>query len=307
MVLGAAEGLHPLAVLRPGLVDVAGDRRAADEADRANVRVLEDPIDGHPIALDDVEDAVGHACLGQQLGDVERGRWVLLGRLEDERVAAGDRVGEHPHRDHGRKVERGDAGDDTQGLANLIDVDPARDLLAEAALEEVWDPRRELEVLETAGNLTEGVRRYFAMLGREVGRQVRPMLVDEVPDTEHDLGPARQRRRAPAGERGLCCGDGCVDVRGRGEVDLAGQPPRGRVVDRTGPSRRPGDQLATDPVMDSLAARRRVRPGRTRRRDLRHVWPLILVVSGSPEWPARRKEDQITPSWRPVTADVPGE
>ena len=42
MVLGPAERLHALAVLRARLVDGAGDRRRADEADRSDVRVLED-------------------------------------------------------------------------------------------------------------------------------------------------------------------------------------------------------------------------------------------------------------------------
>ena len=73
VVLGAAERLHALAVLRARLVDVAGDRRGADEADRGDVGVLEQPVDRHLVAVDDLEDAVGDAGLLQQLGDEERG------------------------------------------------------------------------------------------------------------------------------------------------------------------------------------------------------------------------------------------
>ena len=65
-------GLDALAVLRAGLVDVARDRRRADEADRGDRRVLEDRVDRDLVAVDDVEDAVGHARLGEQLGEEDR-------------------------------------------------------------------------------------------------------------------------------------------------------------------------------------------------------------------------------------------
>ena len=38
--------------------------------------------------MHDVEHAVGQTGLGQQFGDLDRGRRVLLGRLQDEGVAA---------------------------------------------------------------------------------------------------------------------------------------------------------------------------------------------------------------------------
>ena len=75
---------------------------------------------------------------------------------------------EHPHRDHRREVERRDAGDDAERLADLVDVDAGRDLLAEAALEQVRDAGGELEVLEAAGDLAERVGRDLAVLGGEV-------------------------------------------------------------------------------------------------------------------------------------------
>ena len=66
-------------------------------------------------------------------------------------------VREHPHRDHRREVEGRDPGHDAERLADLVDVDAARDLLGEAALHEVRDAGRELEVLEAAGDLAERV------------------------------------------------------------------------------------------------------------------------------------------------------
>ena len=57
----------PAAVAR--LVDVPGDRRGADERDRRDVRVVEQRVDGHLVAVDDVEHAVGQAGLRPQLGE----------------------------------------------------------------------------------------------------------------------------------------------------------------------------------------------------------------------------------------------
>ena len=48
VVLGAAERLDPLAGRGAGVVDVAGDRGGADEADRGDVRVGEQGVDGDP-------------------------------------------------------------------------------------------------------------------------------------------------------------------------------------------------------------------------------------------------------------------
>ena len=225
----------------PGLVDVAGDRRRADEADGRDVRVLEDRVDRDLVAVDDVEHAVGDARLVEQLGEEDRRRGVLLGRLEDERVAARDGGREHPHRHHRREVERGDAGDHAERLADLVDVDAGAGLLAEAALEQVRDAARELEVLEAAGDLAQGVGRDLAVLCREVRGQLvarcstrlrilNRMSVRLLSDV------ARQAGKAALGRR-----DGGRDLLGRGEVDVLGQRPGGRVVDTALAARRPGD------------------------------------------------------------------
>ena len=125
VVLRAAQRLDALAVGRSGLVDVLRDRRRADEADGRDVGVLEDAVDRHLVAVDDVEDAVRQPGLLQQLTEIDRCGRVLLGRLEDEGVPAGDGVGEHPHRHHGREVEWRDAGRHAERLADLVHVDAA--------------------------------------------------------------------------------------------------------------------------------------------------------------------------------------
>ena len=86
-------------------------------------------------------------------------------------------------------------------------------------------PRRELEVLEAAGDLAERIRGDLAVLGRQERGDVRPVLIDEVADPEHDLGALRERRRTPGGEGLGGSRDGRVDLLRRGEVDFASQPP----------------------------------------------------------------------------------
>ena len=200
--------------------------------------------------MDDVEDAVRDARLGEQRRQVVGRRGILLGRLEHERVARRDGRREHPHRHHRREVERRDAGHDPQRLADLVDVDPARDLLGEAALQEARDAAREFEVLETAGDLAERVRRDLAVLGGQVGGELLAVGLDQVPDPEHDLGPLRDRGCAPGREGCLRGGDSGADLVCRGEVHVARDPTRGGVVDRAFTPRGPGDQPATDPVAD---------------------------------------------------------
>ena len=190
VVLRPAEGLDALAVLRSRLVDVAGDRRRADEADGGDVGVLEEPVDGDFVAMHDVEASRWEAGRGEQLGEEHRRRRILLAGLEHERVAARQGVGEHPHRHHRRKVERGDPGDDAERLADRVDVDAGRRLLRVAALHQVRDAAGELDVLQAAGDLAEGVAQHLAVLGGEQAGDLLAVGVDELPEAEHHLGPA---------------------------------------------------------------------------------------------------------------------
>ena len=88
VVLGAAEGLDPLAGRARLLVDVLRDRRRADEADGRDVGAVQQRVDGDLVALQDVEDAVGQPGLGPEPGHPERRGRVLLAGLEDDGVAA---------------------------------------------------------------------------------------------------------------------------------------------------------------------------------------------------------------------------
>ena len=237
-------------MLRPVLVDVARDRRRADEAHRGDAGVLEDRVHGHLVSLDDVEDAVRHAGLLEQLGDVERRRRVLLRGLEHERVAARERRSPHPHGHHRREVERRDPGDDAERLADRVDVDPRGRLLGEAALHQRRDAAGELDHLEAALHLPHRVREHLAVLVGEDARDLLAAIVDELADAEEDLRPLRERRGAPGGEGRGSGRNGRVHLLDGRERDLLRLLARGRVVDGPGAAGGARDARSADPVTD---------------------------------------------------------
>ena len=212
--------------------------------------MLEQRVDRHLVAVHDVEDAVGHARLGEQLGREHRGRRILLGRLEDEGVPARERRRPHPHRDHRGEVERRDPGDDAERLADRVDVDPGRGLLREAALEQRRDPAAELDHLEPARHLAHRVGEHLAVLGGEQPREVLAVRVEELADPEEQLGAPAERERAPGGERLLRGLDGEVDLLDGAKSTAPVLHARRRVVDRADSARAALVALAADPVID---------------------------------------------------------
>ncbi len=212
VVLRAAQRLDALAGVRGGPVDVLGDRGGADEAHRRDVGMGEDGVHRLGVAVDDVQHALGQAGLGQQLGEAQRAGRVLLRRLQDERVAAGDRHRKHPHRHHGREVERGDAGAHAERLAQRPAIHAGADRLGELALQEMRDAAGELDHLEPAHQRAARVRQHLAVLGGDHRGQLVGVLLDQLLELEHDAGTAQRRRGGPAGE-GLARGrDRRVDL-----------------------------------------------------------------------------------------------
>ena len=123
VVLGAAERLHALAGLGRALVDDLRHRGRADERDRVDPRVVEDPLDDLAAAVDEVDDARRQSERVELLEGDLLGQRHLLGGLEHERVAAGDREGQEPERDHRREVERRDRRAHADRLADRLGVD----------------------------------------------------------------------------------------------------------------------------------------------------------------------------------------
>jgi len=221
VILRAAERLHALAVLRAGLVDVVRDRRGADEADRLYLRMREQRIDDDLVALHDVEDAIGQTGFLEQIGHEQRRRRIALARLQNERVARRDRDREHPARHHARKVERRDARDDAERLARRPVVHARRDLFGVVALQQLRNAACEFDHVDAARHFTLRIREDLAVLGGDDRGEFVAMLVHQFEELQHDARAADRRRVAPGRERGFRARDGCIDIGGFTEHELA--------------------------------------------------------------------------------------
>ena len=104
MVLGAAERLHALSCGGAVVVDVAGDRRRADERHRIDVGMREERVDRFLVAVNDVEHAVRQSGLFEQLRHATLdGDGSFSDGFSTKVVAAGQRDRKHPQRHHRRE------------------------------------------------------------------------------------------------------------------------------------------------------------------------------------------------------------
>ena len=104
---------------RPGraLHDEAPDLRRPGECDLRDVGMLDQALPhDRALADEDVHDAVRNPGLEAQLAEPQRGERRQLGRLEDDRVATGERRPELPAGDVRREVPRDDEPDDAEWL-----------------------------------------------------------------------------------------------------------------------------------------------------------------------------------------------
>ena len=198
-------------------VDVLRDIRRSDETDGLDIGVLQDGVDGLLIALDHLEDPRRQAGFEEQFGQPQRHRGIALGRLEDEGVTARQCGTGFPQRDHRREVERCDAGDHAERLADRVHVDTRTGALGELALHQVRDAGGELDDLNTALDITEGVGDGLAMLDGEQFGDLVGIGVDQFDELHQHPGPLLRVPRAPFLLRLDCGGDGGVDIGRRGE------------------------------------------------------------------------------------------
>ena len=140
------------------------DGGGADEGDGGDAGVVQDRVHRGLVAVDHVEHAVREPGLGVELGDQAGGRRVAFAGFENEGVAGGDGDGVHPQRDHDGEVERGDPGAHAQGLAEVVHVHVAGDLVGEAALQRVGDAAGVLDHLAAAHDLPARVLDDLAVL-----------------------------------------------------------------------------------------------------------------------------------------------
>src|SRR5580692_3627598 len=250
VVLGAAKALHPFAVGGAGRVNIFGDRGRADKADRLYARVREQRVDCFLVAVDDIEHARRQPGFQKQFGDAHRHRRIALRRLENEAIAAGDRRGAFPQRDHGRKIERRNAGDDAERLAHRVKVDAGTGTLAVFALYQVRDAAGELDHFQPALDVAFGIGKGLAVLGRQQPRQIVVFALDQLQELEHDPGAALRIGGGPGRERRLGVGDGLLDLGLVGKRHL-GLHLAGIGIEHVAlPPRSAVDLLAADEVAD---------------------------------------------------------
>ena len=177
--------------------------------------MMQDRVDRFLVAVHDVEHAVGQAGLLQQLGHADARRRILLRRLQDERVPAGERHREHPHRHHRREIERRDARADAERLQPRVRVDAAADRLGVLALQQVRRADGELDDLDAALHRAHRVEKHLAVLLADERRELLLVLLDAARET----GSGSRARRSGgvarhAGNAAAAAFDRVVDVGG---------------------------------------------------------------------------------------------
>ena len=232
MVLGPAQRLDAFAVAGAGFVDVLGNRGRADKAQSLHVRMVEQTVDGQLVALQHGENALGQTGLREQIGDEQADRRIALARLQDEGIASGNRHRHHPHRHHEGEVERRDAGDDAQRLAQCPVVHAGRHLVSEVALEQLRRTAGELDDVDAACDLALRIGENLAMFGGDHRGDAVLVQVEQLKELEHHPGAAQWRRIAPGRKCGLGAGYCGIDILDAGQLHLACHRAGGRVVDR---------------------------------------------------------------------------
>src|SRR5918995_6713185 len=136
--------------------DPLADLRRTREGDLGNVRVFDEPLsDLAPWPDDDVDDALGDACLERYAFELQGAQRRELGRLEDERVARRQGRGHLPARYGKREIPGYDEAYDAEWLAERhVDATRDRDGVAEETLRH---PRVVVESLRNHPHLAAGV------------------------------------------------------------------------------------------------------------------------------------------------------
>ena len=76
------------------------------------------------------------------------------------------------------------------GCEDRVDVDAGRHLGADRALQQLRDAAGELDALEAAGDLAEGVGAHLAVLAGDEGGELVAVPVEQLAEAEHGSRPA---------------------------------------------------------------------------------------------------------------------
>ena len=200
-VLGPALTLHPLSIVSGLRVHGPGHRRRAHEAHRGDVRMVEKRRDRLPAAVGHLNHAGGKPRFFEKRRYPVHRERRLLGRLHDHRVAAGERAGQEPERDHRREVERRDHRDHPDRLADHELVDAAGDVLEHPALHQRGNSAGHLHVFDGPPQLAAGLGQRLAALGGHNSRDFLEIALEEGLQPEKRLHPVTGRRLPPFAKR----------------------------------------------------------------------------------------------------------
>ena len=114
-----------LEVARRGVDDLPADIRRPGERDLVDVAMRRKRRADVAESGEHVDDSVGHAGVGDDLGEQQRGERCLLGGLEDHGIAARERGRHLECRHHQREVPRDDLRAHPDRLAKREGVEPA--------------------------------------------------------------------------------------------------------------------------------------------------------------------------------------
>jgi len=103
----------------------------------------------------------------------------LLGWFAHEGIATSHSKGEKPKGHHGRKVERGNAGEHTHGLAHGLAVNATSDVLERLPHEKSGRTGGDLNHLDSALDTTQGFRKRFSVFAGDDRGQLLGVLVHE--------------------------------------------------------------------------------------------------------------------------------
>ena len=227
---------HRNDIFRRILHDEAARRRLAGEGDLGDPLALRQRLAGLDAeAIDDIEDA-GRQKIADHVHEDHDAHRRLLGRLQHDAIAGGERGRELPDRHQEREIPRDDLRDDAERLVEMIgdrimvDLADAAFLRPNAAGEiaEMIDRQRQIGALGFADRL--------AVVDRlDEGEKIE-LLLDPVGDAQKRERALRRRRAPPGLPRGMRGIEGEFDILGGRAGDRADHV----AVDRAKYSRRFG-------------------------------------------------------------------
>ena len=156
--------------------------------------------------------------------------------------------------DHGREVERRDAGDDAERLAHGIDVDAGTGAFAELALQHLRGAATKFDHFQATLNIADRVRHRLAVFGGEQLGERAHFRLHELKEFEHHPSAALRVERGPGGLGGLGDIHSLGKFGGRGQGDLRLDFTGMRGVNVAEAPTGAGDGLSADKMPDFLHA-----------------------------------------------------